>query len=211
MRIMKIPIHLIGALIVLVGVNSYGLAPAAKEFSDGNSTKYNTNGHAKAKGLNMTVAYPNSWMAKEGERPNIVQKFVSDGGHGLEMAVILTKPFNLPTGTTLTDSDLMEYFASDQLKAVLPQGAIFHRMKQTRIDGQPAGMIEYSARQERAGMTLDMRTVMFVFIQQSTLVMFQCAVTTSAVDSKTSADKMSEFMPLFFLMANSIVLENKWK
>lgn len=56
----------------------------------------------QAKGVNFTISYPNSWRAAEGERPNILQKFVSEGGHGLEM-MILTKDLPSPPGTVLTN------------------------------------------------------------------------------------------------------------
>ena len=42
------------------------------------SSKFDTKNHPKAKGVWATVRYPTGWQAKEGERPNIVQKFSGD-------------------------------------------------------------------------------------------------------------------------------------
>src|SRR3712207_8254560 len=41
---------------------------------------------------------PSGWRAGEGERPNIVQKFINQSGSGLEMVMILTKA--LPSAPT---------------------------------------------------------------------------------------------------------------
>jgi hypothetical protein len=58
-------------------------AAPAREFLDGICSNFSTKGHAKAKGVSLSIVYPENWAAAEGERLNIVQKFVSEGGHGL--------------------------------------------------------------------------------------------------------------------------------
>jgi hypothetical protein len=68
----------------------------ARTFLDGQRTTFSTKGHAKAKGANFTIAYPNNWTASEGERPNIVQKFVGEGSDSLVNVMIITKEFPLP-------------------------------------------------------------------------------------------------------------------
>lgn len=40
--------------------------------------KFDTKNHPKAKGVWATVRYPAEWQPKEGERPNMVQKFSGD-------------------------------------------------------------------------------------------------------------------------------------
>jgi hypothetical protein len=42
------------------------------------NSKFDTKNHPKAKGVWATVRYPTGWQSKEGERPNIVQKFTGD-------------------------------------------------------------------------------------------------------------------------------------
>ena len=189
----------------------FGAAPPAKEFVDGQRQKFNTAGHAKAKGLEMTISYPNSWAVKEGERPNIVQKFVSAGGRGLEMAVIITKSLPLPAGTTLTENDLRELFTPAELKGTIPDGAKFIDARSTKIEALPAGIVEYSLASERAGIGIDMQVISFVFIHRSTMVQFQGHVTAPSGSSAGLAERMAEFKPLFTLMANSIVLQDKWR
>ena len=46
---------------------------------------------SKAKGLWLTVKYPSNWLAKDGERPNIVQKFVHNDGPITELLMVQIK------------------------------------------------------------------------------------------------------------------------
>ncbi|MDP1948575.1 MAG: hypothetical protein Q8L77_13850 [Nitrospirota bacterium] len=188
------------------------VTPDAKEFTTGNLTKFSTAGHPKSKGVNMVLSYPNSWLAKEGERPNIVQKFVSDGGRGLEMALIITKTIPVPAGTVISESELIEFFTPAEMKGMVPPDATFIHAKPTKIEGLPAGILEFSMRLERAGKTTDGQFISYIFIYGTTMVQLQCGIST---DEPTTpgvlARQMDNFKPLFFLMANSIVLQDKWK
>jgi len=188
------------------------ITPAAQEFTAGNRIKFSTAGHSKSKGLNMVMSYPSSWKAMEGERPNIVQKFVSDAGRGLEMVMIITKNLPLAPGESLSIDELREILSPAQLKEMLPQGATLIGAKSTSIEGVPAGMLEYRLQQERAGISLSMQFVSYIFFSGATMVQLQCGVTIGQSTSIAAlSQRMKEFKPLFFLMANSIVLQDKWK
>ncbi len=191
---------------------AFAVTPAAKEFTSGNRTKFSTVGHPKSKVINMTLSYPNSWLAQEGERPNIVQKFFSEGGRGLEGALIIAKSLPLPPGTVISENELKEFFTPAEMKTMVPPGAKFINAKPTKIEAIPAGILEYSMRQERAGLTFDIQFISYIFIYGTTMVQLQCMVSTGQATSPTVlARKMEDFKPLFFLIANSIVLNNKWK
>lgn len=185
-------------------------ADSAREFLDARRTTFSTQGHPKAKGIHLTVSYPSSWAAAEGERPNIVQKFVSKGGRGSEAAMIITKALPLPPGTTVSEAELEESFTPSEMRQMLPKGAKFIDAKPTRIEGLPAGILEYSIRQERAGVTIDMQIVSYVFIYNSTMVQLQCAVSGVASSEGDISSRMARSKPLFTLMANSIVIPDKW-
>lgn len=187
------------------------VAEPAREFLDGSRTTFSTKGHPKAKGANFTIAYPNSWAAAEGERPNIVQKFVSEGGRGLEMAMIITKELPLPPGTVLTNEDLKELLAPSELRGMLPAGAVLVDARSTEIEATPAGIVEYTMRADRAGMTLLIHAWTLNFLSGSTLVQVQFQVGGPAVGERDVARRMATLKPLFTLMANSIVFPDKWK
>ena len=183
--------------------------PAIAEFTAGDKTKYSTLNHEKAKGLNMTISFPNSWEAKEGDRPNIVQKFVSDGGAGLELFMIVTK--SLPPGTTFTEEELTEFFTENSLKEFVPDGATFISGNATKIEGLQAGILEFSKRGERAGVSIDMQTINYIFFSGSTMVQIVCQVGSLPGSPISARDRMNEFKPLFTLIASSTVLPDKWK
>jgi len=191
---------------------SFGATPTAKEFASGNQAKFSTAGHPKSKGINLVVSYPRSWLAQEGERPNIVQKFFSEHGKGLEGAIIVTKNLGVPPGTVISEMELEELFSPAELKDMLPSGASFIQASSTKIEGLPAGILEYSTREERAGLTIHTQVVSYIFVHNNTLIQFQCLVSTGIHNNQDMLiRKMAEFRPLFTLMANSIVLPDRWK
>jgi hypothetical protein len=186
--------------------------PDAQEILTGKHFKFSTAGHPKSKGINMLVSYPASWKAMESDRPNIVQKFVSNDGRGLEMAMIITKSLPLPKGTIIPDEQLKSHFTIDELKKGVPSGYQFISASATTIDNIPGGVLEYSMKQDRAGRTVSGQFITYTFIYGTTLVQFQGAVGSNASASDGSLDnRMAEFKELFFLMANSIVLPDQYK
>lgn len=191
---------------------AFAVTPTSKEFALESLKKFSTAGHHKSKGINMVLSYPSSWSAEEGERPNIVQRFFSEGGRGLEGAFIVTKKLELPLGTVLSENDLTEFFTAVEMKTMLPPGAKFIHAKATKIEGLPAGILEYSLSQERAGFTFESQFISYTFIYGVTMVQLGFMVSAGQNTSPVVlARRMDEFKPLFFLMANSIVLQDKWK
>ncbi len=93
----------------------------------------------------------------------------------------------------------------------LPEGAVFIAAKPTKIEGLPAGILEYSWRQERLGITVDSQFISYSFIYGTTMVQLVCAIGAESTTPAALARHMQELKPLFFLMANSIVLQDKWK
>lgn len=196
--------------IILLAYPQLDAAPDAKAFIDGNRTAFSTLNHKKAKGVNMEFAYPKGWVAKEGEKPNVVQKFVSESG--LETAMITVKEIPVPAGTPkATEEDMKEFFAEDNLKGMIPEGATTIIAKQTKVEGLPAGMIEYSAKSERLGVVVETHSINFMIISGTNLVSVSFSV-MGLPDSKTKVeDRVKEFRPIFMSMANTISLPDKWK
>lgn len=75
------------------------------------SRVFRTQGHPKAKGVDFQVRYPASWRPAEGERPNIIQKFVSENGRGLESIMLVVKDIPLPEDYKPTKRELDEFFS----------------------------------------------------------------------------------------------------
>jgi hypothetical protein len=201
--------NLIFLTILLLASSNVNAAPDVKAFIDGDRTAFSTLNHKKSKGLNMEFAYPKGWVAKEGEKPNIVQKFVSESG--MEMVAITVKTLPTPAGTKVTEEEMKEFFTEDALREMVPDGAKVFMAKPTKVEGLPAGMIEYSVKAERLGVVVETHAINFMFIYGSNLVSVSFSV-MGMPDSKIKVeDRVKELRPIFLAMANRILLPDKWK
>ena len=183
------------------------LQETAREFQEGKVVKFSVLGHAKSKGTNFSIKYPQSWMAKEGDRPNTVQSFVSDHGKGLEVVSIITKA--IPPEEPFSKADIPSYLSPDQVGRDIPPGAKLIRAVSTKIEAEPAAIIEYSIQQDRAGMVLESHIMALQFFQGRTFVMVSFYV--GRLSEAEAARRFELCRPLFFQMINSIVFDGKWK
>lgn len=195
---------------LIVSTQAYSqntISDAAKEMLDGRVNKFSTKGHPKSKDAAFTIKFPASWVAKDGERPNIVQKFVSENGHGSAMAVITTSA--VPPEESLTKASINEAVSSESLKEMLPEGARLINAQTTKIENEPAGILEYSARVERVGQTLETQTLALFFFQGRTMVGLQFWL-GGQTDSEELRRQFAAYRPLFNMIMNSIVFDEMW-
>lgn len=183
------------------------ISDAVKEMLDGKVTKFATKGHSKSKGAVFTIKIPASWVAKEGERPNILQKFESKNDNLLAMVMIITK--SVPDDEPLTAADINETFSPSSLKELLPEDAKFISAQSTKIEGVPAGLIEYSARAERAGQSFESQTLTLYFFQGRTLVGVQFML-GGQKGGEVLRSQFIAYRPLFTMIMNSIVFDDMW-
>lgn len=124
------------------------------------------------------------------------------------MAVLITK--SLPPDLEYSADELREFFAPDNLKDMVPDGALFLAAQSTKIETLPAGILDFVVNEQRAGMTISMRTASLIFIDKHTMVQFQFSVSGTTSTLQELEDRMAASRPLFTLMSNSIVLEDMW-
>ncbi|MFY9232889.1 MAG: hypothetical protein WAO58_00330 [Fimbriimonadaceae bacterium] len=179
------------------------------EFLAGKTKSYSTKGHSKAKGAIVSIKYPASWKASEGERPNIVQKLISKNGKGLEMVIIIAKA--IPAGPAPTGAEINDLMTESSQRTLLPPGAKFIRATRTKIEGDPAAIMEFSMRHERAGTTLHGHVLQLFFLERRALVMIQFSTGGLISDASEMDARATRFSKLFHLMMNSIIFPNKWK
>ena len=180
----------------------------AKEFINGKFIRFSTKGHPKSKEASFTMKYPSTWMAQEGDRPNMVQRFISGNKNGVAFALISTK--SIPIDEPLTQNELQEVFSPEMLKKFVPDGGKFLNAKSTKIEGEPAGIVEYRLREERAGRGIDIQTLKLTFFQKRTLIFVSFSVAAPASSSGDLAKQYAALYPLFFQMMNSIVFDDKY-
>ena len=181
-------------------------------FRNGEKLVWDSTGHEKAKGIRMKVSYPRTWKAAEGSRPNIVQKFASDSGRGVEMLLVMTRTLPKPYDRELTEKEKQEFVSRDMAKEFVPDGGRLVSHKVTKVDGEVCAMIEAELVTERVGLKIGQRMLTFIIPRKGVLLMVQCSTGGDATSGFEAINRhYEEVKPLFLLISSSCVLTEKWK
>lgn len=180
---------------------------AVVKFSNGAAQQYSTVGQPKAKEARFSIKFPQSWKAKDGAHSNVVQNFISDEGLGMEIAMILTKA--IPDEVGDMGSVIKSTLTPAALSNDVPDGVHVIKAQTTEVENVPAGLLETTTIRERVGVRLNIHQQELVFFQGRTMVsvLFQVMGT----NAEEVSQRFEKFRPLFFLMMNSIILDEKWK
>jgi hypothetical protein len=181
-------------------------------FRNGEKLVWDSTGHQKAKGIQMKISYPRTWKAAEGSRPNIVQKFTSDSGRGMEMVMVMTRALPKPYDRDLTESEKQEVVSRDVAKEFVPDGGRLVSHKVTKIDGEVCLMMESELVSERVGLKIGQKMLTFIIPLKGVLLVVQCSTGGDASSGFEAINKHYEEVKLLFLLiSSSCVLTEKWK
>lgn len=181
-----------------------------EELIKGFYTVFKTKGHPKSKNTNWQFKVPKSWKAEEADRPNIIQKFRSSYGSGNASIMIIVKDLDIPKNTIFTKKDIDNYFTEDNAKDWVPEGGKFISFKKMMFDNQIGAMVEIEMISENLDYKLKNRVAMFMFIYNNKMYSLQGLVNEGSID-KDLTGIILKFMPLFRLVANSIVVNDQYK
>jgi hypothetical protein len=188
-------------------------ASPSEEFSRGFKTRYECDGTGKAKGIRFGIHYPLSWKVLDGSRPNIVQKFISENGRGLEMVMIQVK--SLPDdliSEVKTEKQVAEFFSPETMKDMTPEGAKFIKSEKIKIDGVYGATLEYTMEEQRLTETVKLRSITYFLLFKDSLVSVICQAGGSGSLSEVELEaRFQKFLPLFKMMANGFSLNNQWE
>jgi hypothetical protein len=183
-----------------------------QRFLNGERLTYSTAENPKAKGIQMSFDYPSSWGGADGRRPNTLYQVTSEKGKGLELCNLVIKDLNLPPGTKITAQDIEELFNSKGLKDFVPPGSQFIAGKRTAIDGQPGAWVQFSQNADRAGVSLQMVWLTYQIYYNRHIINFNCSVGDSGDKSRELVQqRFNYYLPLFQQIANSIIIQSKWR
>jgi hypothetical protein len=195
----------------------------SRELLDGYMQRYATDGKGKAKGVKFHLDYPQSWAAKEGDRPNIVQKFMSENGRGLEMAMVIVKSLPAEVQGISTEEWAQEFrrmVSAGELAQDLPGGFVYVEGAYHALDGAPGYVRKSRGIQKRVDGTLFSVLLEYTFCWNDRFMglHFTTAVghpADAVVDAEVEAQKAEErfqhWKPLFHAMANKFVIDSKWE
>ena len=199
-----------------------------EELIHGFKTIYRTNGHPKAKGLDVQIEYPKSWSLREGKRPNIIQFFRSNNGRGSAFTLILIKDLIDEAQGELTPRDIQilntlegsrelasEMFSEKNLREIAKDTGMLNirsiSTKRMVLDNWPGAMLEFTGDQRRLDIAMTMYNRMYIVLYKNYTIFLQCQVFKLPDETEeTLKTKTTRFMPLFDLMANSLVIQNQY-
>lgn len=125
----------------------YSRNPGA-EFADGFRQRFRTDGMGKAQGIRLGLQLPRSWLAKDGERPHIVQKWTSEGGTGNSMVLLDIRDAE---GYNPSRSAMEKFVKSGEARDVVPEGGKVHDSGNITLENRTGYWVDMSVKLERAG------------------------------------------------------------
>ncbi|MFH1829463.1 MAG: hypothetical protein ABH871_01635 [Pseudomonadota bacterium] len=179
------------------------LSYPAGEFSEGYRQRFSTDGHRKSQGINLVLQVPKSWKAQEGERPHIVQKWVSQNGTGLEMIHLDIRDSE---GYTPTNSEVEAFVSSGEIKDMVPSGATYISSGLFSLEMRKGYWIEMRLIQERAAIRLYQHSRIHQLFFRGKAIGLMCQ-TSNSIEDKVKADEaFKRIKPLCQQVLNSLVL-----
>lgn len=185
-----------------------------KEFSNGYTYTFNTKGHKKSKNTELIITIPKSWTSQEGKQPNIIQLFTSDCGNGFNSLTLLTMeiPYSNDDLANLTFDQIDKLYKEEVFSEEYAKNFIegkFISYKPMNIAGRAGFLVVSEVTQEKMGMNIKMRNNTYVFHDSTYLHAVNCAIgTVDLTENLEEKAKMTD--PLFFMIANSIVVPKKY-
>jgi len=158
-------------------------------------------GHPKAKGVNLKIKHPIGWEVEEGNRPNIIKKFV----YKTNSFMIIVKD-NITffsrneVSELLSDDEYVNEFISEASSFLDNANVLNHRI--ITIDKYPTLEFTIKGSKERSG--VEMKTIMksWVILYEDKLVMLQCM----GFNDK----EFSTLEGLYYLITNSVIFPEQY-
>jgi len=176
------------------------------EFSDGYTGTFLSKGHPKAKGVELTIRYPLSWKQYEADRPNIVQKWTSDGGHGTDVFMVQVR--KLPAMPT--EQERAELFTVSFANEMFEYGGKVISYTTGKLERLPLGIVHFTQTTKRLDVSVDTQGVFYFLIFDDSFIALQfMCYTPGGAEAKDARIKQLE--PLIKLIVNSLVLPTSYR
>lgn len=180
------------------------------EFAEGWKYKFVSNGSGKAKNVPFTINIPKSWLAKEADRPNIVQKFVSEGGYGFEQIMVMVKDTGLKPNDYITRNEIQSMVANDELVTMLPANSRLINGGELNLSGYPGYWVHFTNTTQVGRQTAEAEMIVYGIFPEDKYVSIQGYVPTSTNGVALNTKGFEHFEKLFDLVASSFILPNKY-
>lgn len=177
------------------------------EFSDRFRQRFRTDGSGKARGIRLVLQLPRSWLAAEGERPHIVQKWTSEGGTGNSIVMLDIRDAE---GYNPSRSEMEQFVKSGEVREAVPEGGTMHDSGTVTLEKRTGYWIDMSVKLERAGVRMYQRGTMHQLFIKGKAVGLLC-MSYSKQDEPQKADAAAKLIkPICQQVLNSLVLEQAY-
>ena len=172
------------------------------EFRANQTIQFSARGHAKSRGLDITLRYPRSWVATEGDRPHVVQKFTASDGSAANCNIGIRD-------SGVSAAEARAAVRPEVARTQLPQSAILVSSQATSLDNLPASELITRQSFNRAGVAIEARLIIFFTALQQNFVVLTCG---AGGRTAAEADRMFEaHLPLFRRIALSAVFRDQYR
>ena len=174
------------------------------------NSKFDTKNHPKAKGVWATVRYPTGWQSKEGERPNIVQKFTGDYNGMFVLLMLQILDAGAPVEKECSSMSIAEFSEAMTDKST---NQIVLKMQKTKHEDKPGFIYEIQQKVERAGMSSTITNKVMTVCYKSTMISAWC--NPMLIDKQnqrviSTSKEIQQAEPMCFQFFNSLVLMDKY-
>lgn len=198
----------------------------SQEFSRGYRNKYlSTGNEIKSKGIKIKFEFPVTWLQKEGERPNILFKTISQNGDGPTSLVINIRDFKKELDGQLSKEELNQFFSQEgnrkfadmaldekSVKEMFTDSGIknlkFSEYKRVEIDGNPAAKINISGIKTRLEFEIPLEMSNYLIICKNFIV--DATFSSSGVSQEEAKSEFNKNKLLFNLIMNTLIILNKY-
>lgn len=177
------------------------------EFSDGFRQLYKTDGTGKSQGIKLKLQLPRSWLGKDGDRPHIAQKWISENGTGLNIIMLIigdAKGFNPKK------KEIIALVRSGEVKNVAPEGSQFIDAGNFNLENQTGYWMQVAMPIERAGMKMYQDILIYQLFFRGKGISIQCAAAGQADKIAKVSDSLKRTKPLCQQVLNSLVLTQSY-
>lgn len=173
------------------------------EFQARQTVQFSSRGHEKARGLNVTLRYPRSWRAEEGDRPHVLQNFLATNGSGSNCNILIRD------GGGATAAELRQAIRPENAPNVVPRSMTLVAAQATTLDNQQAVEIQVRQSVNRGGVAVEARMVMFMAVYRDSLVNLTCG--TGAPTAQDAELRYRAYLPLFRRVAGSVIFQDQYR
>ena len=195
-------IKLAVAMLVAAAAQGANTPAGLKDFLSGQTSRFNSQGHAKSLGVNFTIRYPRSWRATEAERPHTIQNFLSADGSGANCNIVI-RDTGMSAGETRAAAE------PATMRSQMPKDMTIISSQSTTLGEQAAGEVQYKQPINVAGRRMDIRGLIF-----ATAIDTRLMIVTCSAGGETQAEAESDFqvyLPVFRRIAGSIVVPGRYR